>query len=137
MHTAINLSERTANVQGFWNPEHLLTLDNSHSLKIANIKDGFIWHSHPNTDEMFYCVSGGPLRMELCTTASSPEEAEKLGLDDVVVLNVGDMFVVPRGMQHRPVAERETGILMIEKVGTVNTGDREGDERTVYVEEKA
>ncbi|KAK0336217.1 hypothetical protein LTR91_005282 [Friedmanniomyces endolithicus] len=137
MHTAINLRERTANVQGFWNPEHLLTLDQSHSLKIANVKGGFIWHSHPNTDEMFYCVSGGPLRMELCTTAKTPEDAEKTGPDEVVVLNVGDVFSVPRGMQHRPVAENETGILMIEKVGTVNTGDREGDERTVYVDEKA
>ncbi|KAK1048597.1 hypothetical protein LTR33_014879, partial [Friedmanniomyces endolithicus] len=115
MHTAINLRERTANVQGFWNPEHLLTLDQSHSLKIANIKGGFIWHSHPNTDEMFYCVSGGPLRMELCTTAKTPEDAEKTGADEVVVLNLGDVFSVPMEMQHRPVAENETGILMIEK----------------------
>ena len=135
MHTSINLKESVAATQGFWNPQHLLTLDGSHSLKVANIKGDFIWHSHPNTDELFYCVSGGPFKLELSTKAKSPEEAEKIGLDEVVELKVGDIFCVPRGMQHRPVADNETGILMVEKVGTVNTGDREGDERTVYVKE--
>ena len=103
-------------------------------MKIATIKGDFIWHSHPDTDEVFYCVSGGPFRIELSTQAQSAEEAEKIGRDDVVELAVGDVFCVPRGTQHRPVADVETGILMIEKVGTVNTGDREGDERTVYVD---
>jgi len=137
MHTAINLQQRVASVEGHWNPQHLMTLDGSHSLKVANIKGGFIWHSHPNTDELFYCISGGPLKMELSTKALSPEEAEKLGLDELVEVKVGDVFCVPRAMQHRPVADVETGILMVERVGTVNTGDREGDERTVYVKEIA
>ena len=105
-------------------------------MKLATIKGDFIWHSHPDTDEVFYCVSGGPFRIELCTNASSPDEAEKLGSDDVVELKLGDLFCVPKGMQHRPVADVETGIMIIEKVGTVNTGDREGDGRTVYVDEK-
>ena len=75
--------------------------------------------------------------MELNTTASSPAEAEKLGADQVVDLKPGEIFSVPRGMQHRPVAgNEEVGILMVEKVGTLNTGDVEGSERTVVVDEK-
>lgn len=136
MYHATNLQESVSQVDGHWNPSHLMTLDDSHSLKVAKIQGDFIWHSHPDTDEMFYCISGGPMKLELCTSAKSPEEAERLGLDQVVELKVGDVFSVPRGMQHRPRAEAETGILMIEKVGTVNTGDREGDKRTVYVDEK-
>lgn len=136
-HKAINLPKRVAAIPQPWHPELLLTLNNSHSLKIATISGSFIWHSHPDTDEVFYCVSGGPFRIELSTQASTPEEAEALGRDDAVEMRVGDVFCVPRGMQHRPVADVETGILMIEKVGTANTGDqaRQGDGRTVVVDE--
>lgn len=67
-------------------------------------------------------MSGGPFKIEL-----EGREA--------VEMKVGDVFCVPRGLQHRPVAEVVTGILMIEKVGTVNTGDKEGDARTAYVNE--
>lgn len=136
---AINLATRVAATDGQWNPSHVLTLDNSHSLKVAKIQGEFIWHSHPETDELFYCVSGGPMTLELCTKASSPAEAERLGKDDEVELQVGDVYCVRKGVQHRPVAERETGILMVEKVGTVNTGDaaegEEGKGRTRVVDE--
>lgn len=103
-------------------------------MKVATIKGDFIWHCHPDTDEVFYCVTGGPFRIELSKQAHSSEEAEKLGRDDAVELSVGDVFCVPKGMQHRPVADVETGILMIERTGTVNTGDRDGHRRTVYVD---
>lgn len=134
-YKAVNLKTQVDAITEHWQPELVLTMNDSHSMKIAQIKGDFIWHSHPNTDEVFYCVSGGPFRIELSTNAKSPEEAEKLGQDEAVELKVGDVFCVPQGMQHRPMADVETGILMIEKVGTVNTGDREGDERTVYVNE--
>jgi mannose-6-phosphate isomerase-like protein (cupin superfamily) len=126
----INLTQRVDKITEHWQPEHLMTVDASHTLKIAKISGKFIWHSHPETDEAFYCVSGGPMRLEISTKATSPEHAEQLGVDHTVELNVGDMFKVPRGVQHRPVADVETGILMIERVGTVNTGDREGHEMT-------
>ena len=135
-YKAENINSRVNAITGHWQPELLLTLNNSHSLKIAQIEGDFIWHSHPDTDELFYCVSGGPFRIELNTNAKSPEGADKLGRNESVELKVGDVFCVPRGMQHRPMADVETVILMIEKVGTVNTGDREGDKRTVYVDEK-
>lgn len=95
-------------------------------MKIAKIKGDFIWHSHPDADEVFYCVSGGPFRLEFSTKARNPAEAEKFGRDESVKLHVGDLWCVPKGMQHRPMADVETGIMIVEKVGTVNTGDREG-----------
>ena len=55
--------------------------------------------------------------------------------DETVELKVGDCWAVPKDVQHRPVSDVESGILIVEKVGTVNTGDREGDEKTVYVDE--
>ena len=124
---AINLPQKVSTITKHWSPEHLLTLNDSHTLKIATIHGSFIWHSHPDTDEVFYCVSGGPFRIELSTEAGTPEEADKLGRDDAVEMSVGDVFCVPKGMQHRPVADVTSGILMIEKVGTVNTGDRVGN----------
>ncbi|TKA25995.1 hypothetical protein B0A50_05507 [Salinomyces thailandicus] len=130
-----NLPDRVKQIDKHWHPQHIATLNNSHSIKIATIKGDFVWHSHPDTDELFYCVSGGPFNIELCTAAKSPEEAEQLGHDDCVTLRVGDVFCVPRAMQHRPMAEREAGIMLIEKVGTTNTGERERDERTVDVKE--
>jgi mannose-6-phosphate isomerase-like protein (cupin superfamily) len=126
----INLIHRVDKITEHWQPEHLMTVDSSHTLKIAKISGTFIWHSHPETDEVFYCVSGGPMRLEISAKATSPEHAEQLGVDHTVELKVGDMFKVPRGVQHRPVADVETGIMMIERVGTVNTGDREGHELT-------
>lgn len=134
-HEAINLNSRVDAITSHWHPELLLTVNDTHSMKVATIKGDFIWHSHPDTDEVFYCISGGPFRIELSTSASSPEEAEKLGMDDSVEMKVGDVFCVPRAVQHRPLADVETGIMIIEKIGTANTGDREGHERTVYVDE--
>lgn len=127
---SINLNSRVNAITSHWQPEHVMTVDSSHTLKVAKIQGSFIWHSHPETDEVFYCVSGGPMRLEISSQATSPEHAEQLGVDQTVELKVGDLFKVPRGVQHRPVADVETGIMMIEKVGTVNTGDREGHERT-------
>lgn len=96
----------------------------------------FIWHAHPNTDELFYCVSGGPLRLELADAESNDETR---GPIVVQTLHPGDLFKVPRGRRHRPVAHDEAGVLLMELVGTVNTGDAEGTEeassRTAYVDE--
>lgn len=125
MSTLVNLPAKLTAITKHWTPEHVLTINQSHSLKVAQIKGEFIWHSHPNTDEVFYCVSGGPFQLEL--------EGQ-----ETVELKVGDIFCVPQGLRHRPVAPVETGILLIEKVGTVNTGDEEsgaGKGRTVYVDE--
>jgi mannose-6-phosphate isomerase-like protein (cupin superfamily) len=126
-----NLSSLSISLTKTWHPVHLLTLNSTSSFKIAKISGSFIWHSHPNTDEVFLVVSGGPLLLEL--DREPRRFSPRSGIDgpenpgegyDRVELGLGDCFVVPRGMKHRPVAlEGETGILMVEEVGTVNTGD--------------
>ncbi|GAB7359816.1 hypothetical protein MBLNU230_g6984t1 [Neophaeotheca triangularis] len=131
-----NLATSISQVTSPWSPKHLLTLNNSHSLKVAKLHGDFIWHSHPDTDELFYCVSGGPFVIDIHHSAASAEEAEEAGAEEVVEVGVGDVFCVPRGVQHRPRADVETGVLLIEKVGTVNTGDREGGGMTSYVVEE-
>jgi len=136
----VNLAGQISVMTKHWNPEHVLTLNGHASLKIAKIQGGFIWHSHPNSDEVFSVVSGGPLVLELDREPrrfKSTAEGKDVEFDKVT-LNVGDTFCVPRGMRHRPVAEAETGILMIEEVGTVNTGDEAdgaGKDLTVQVNE--
>jgi mannose-6-phosphate isomerase-like protein (cupin superfamily) len=95
---------------------HLIASINNHHLKLAKIDGPFIWHAHNNTDELFHVLSG-VLTMEL--------EGQ-----DAVVLNGGDVFVVPVGVRHRPIGNNAE-VLMIEKEGTVNTGDEVGSERTV------
>lgn len=132
-HSAINLRRELDTITDQWTPKHVLTLNSSQSLKLAKVQGDFIWHSHPETDEMFYIISGGPLYMDMASSASKQESD---GWETVTLL-LGDVLNVPMGVRHRPRADVETGILMIEKVGTINTGDEEGKtERTVHVDEK-
>ncbi|KAL7790596.1 RmlC-like cupin domain-containing protein [Trichoderma afarasin] len=102
-----------------WSPR-LVAAINDHHVKVAKIDGEFIWHSHPNSDELFYLLAG-KLTIEL------------EGLDDVV-MQVGDMFVVPKGIRHRPVAE-EAQIMLIEHESTINTGDETSSDRTVQVKD--
>ena len=88
---------------------------NEIQFKIAKIQGSFIWHSHPETDEVFIVIDGW-MRIEF--------------RDSVADLEAGEMIVVPKGVEHKPVAEEECCILMIEPVGTVNTGDA-GGEKTI------
>ncbi|KAI9155027.1 RmlC-like cupin [Paramyrothecium foliicola] len=91
-----------------WSPR-LVAAINDHHVKIAKIDGEFIWHAHPNSDELFYLISG-KLRL-------------KIEGREAVVMQVGDMFVVPKGVRHRPVAQ-DASIMMIEHESTVNTGDQ-------------
>ncbi|KAH7010280.1 RmlC-like cupin domain-containing protein [Ilyonectria destructans] len=102
-----------------WSPRLVATI-NDHHVKVAKIDGAFIWHAHPNSDEIFYLLSG-KLRMEI------------EGQDDVV-MEVGDMYTVPKGIKHRPVAENAS-IMMIEHETTVNTGDQPDSERTKEVKD--
>jgi len=74
----------------------------------------FVWHDHQNTDEVFYLLAGGPLTIQF---------REEDGGD--VVLQVGEMLVIPRGVEHCPKAENECSVLLAEGVGTVNDGEAE------------
>ncbi|MBS0388795.1 MAG: cupin domain-containing protein [Proteobacteria bacterium] len=106
MH-AINLSEKLAAFTGYWQPRVVGSF-NGHDLMVVKVKGEFTWHKHDDTDD-FFLVLKGALRIQL--------------RGEEVVLRPGEVFVVPRGIEHRPVADEETHILLIEPRGTPNTGD--------------
>ncbi len=107
----INLSEKLAMFSDHWAPKVIAEL-NDYQVKLAKLQGEFVWHKHDHTDELFICVSG-QLRIEM-------KEAD-------VTLNEGDLFVVPKGLEHRPVAEEECHVMIIEPKGVVNTGGAESD----------
>lgn len=108
---AVNLAEKFALIDEQWSPRVVAKL-NDYAFKLAKLEGEFVWHSHPETDEAFLVVEG-ELRIEL--------------RDGVVTLGPGELYVVPRGVEHKPVAERECQVLLIEPATTVNTGDVGGD----------
>ena len=81
---------------------------NDYHFKIVKVQGEFVWHDHPETDEVFIVLKG---RLEIQFR------------DGKVFLNEGEMFVVPKGLEHKPVAENECHIMLVEPVGTINTGD--------------
>lgn len=103
----LNLPEAFSRVEGLWRP-HVAGALNGQLVKLARIKGEFDWHSHAAEDELFLVVKGR-MRLEF--------------RDQVREMGEGDMCVVPRGVEHRPVAEEECHILLFEPAGTVNTGD--------------
>jgi mannose-6-phosphate isomerase-like protein (cupin superfamily) len=97
-----------------WDPRIIAQLNDYH-FKIAKIQGEFVWHSHPETDEVFLVVEGS-LTIHL--------------RDQDLHLDPGELCVIPKGIEHKPGAEIECQILMVEPAGTLNTGDAGGD-RTI------
>ena len=120
MHSKVSVPSVVQSISQPWTPK-LVAAVNNHEIKVAKISGAFIWHSHPNSDELFYILDG-EVTLEI-------EDAP------AVQLQKGDMFVVPRGVRHRPVAEAGAEILMVEMEGTINTGDVEGSGLTVVPED--
>ena len=110
----INLNQKFSLIMELWNPKIVAQLNDYH-VKIAKIQGEFVWHSHPETDEVFLVVDG-ILTIHL--------------RDRNLHLEAGEMCVIPSGVEHKPTAEEECQILMIEPAGTLNTGDA-GGERTI------
>lgn len=104
----MRLDEQFGRVDEHWSPKIIATL-NDYDVKIAKIEGEFVWHAHPETDELFL-VHRGEVRIQL-------EDR------DDVVLGPGELYVVPRGVRHCPVADETTEIVMLEPHGTLNTGD--------------
>ena len=94
-----------------WSPKLVASL-NDYEVKLVKIKGGFVWHTHEDTDELFLVVDG-QLTIQL--------------RDRDVVLAPGQLFVVPRGVEHCPRADAEVKALLLEPTGVVNTGDAGGD----------
>ena len=102
----VNLQDKLTKFSEHWSPRVVAQMNDYH-LKLVKVQGEFTWHDHPETDEVFLVVKG------------------KLDIhlrDGKVTLNEGEMFVVPKGVEHKPVAEEECHILLIEPAGTVNTG---------------
>lgn len=104
----INLEQKLSTFTELWAPRIIASF-NGHDIMVVKAKGTFVWHSHPETDD-FFLVLKGKLMIEL--------------RDGNVHLGPGDLYIVPRGIEHRPVAEDETHLLLIEPAGTPNTGDR-------------
>ncbi len=105
--TAINLSKKLETFSEYWSPK-IVSSFNGHDVMVVKVKGEFVWHSHDDTDD-FFMVLDGNLKIEM-------KEGD-------VTLEAGDLYVVPKGVEHRPVAEEEAHLLLIEPHGTPNTGD--------------
>jgi mannose-6-phosphate isomerase-like protein (cupin superfamily) len=110
----VNLAEKFSLFDEPWSPKIVAELNNAY-VKVVKLEGEFVWHHHDDEDELFWVVSGR-LRMEL--------------RDGDVILEPGELLVVPKGVEHRPVAEGETHVVLIEPKTTLNTGNVR-NERTV------
>ncbi|MDQ0757970.1 cupin domain-containing protein [Streptomyces canus] len=106
----VNLADKLAQFSELWSQKKVAVL-NDYEVKLAKLKGEFVWHTHEDTDELFLVISGR-LTIQL--------------RDGDVVVEPGELFVVPRGVEHCPLAEEETAILLFEPAGTINTGDAGG-----------
>lgn len=116
--TAVSLREKFGQFAEHWSPKKIAAL-NDYEIKIVKIKGEFVWHSHTDTDEMFL-VTKGQIRIQL--------------RNGDVPLGPGELFVVPRGVEHCPIAEDEAEVMLIEPVGVVNAGNV-GGARTAVLED--
>jgi len=108
MSRAINLAEKLATFEDYWSPRTVAQL-NDNDVMVVKLRGEFVWHKHDETDD-FFLVLKGRLDIEL--------------RDRTVTLGPGEMCVVPKGVEHRPVAREEVHLLLIEPTGTPNTGDK-------------
>jgi mannose-6-phosphate isomerase-like protein (cupin superfamily) len=118
MEDKANLEEKLGMVQGLWSPGVIGYL-NDYKLIVVKVQGEFVWHKHDETDDFFLVISGH-LTIQL--------------RDRDVELDPGELFVVPRGVEHCPKADEETHVLVIEPRDTVNTGDAGGDLTATPVE---
>lgn len=107
----VNLEEKLSLVDDQWVPRVLAEM-NDYQFKIVKIKGDFIWHDHPETDETFLVLEG-EIRIDF--------------RDGAVTLGKGELFVVPKGIEHKPFAEEEAHLLLIEPKGILNTGHAGGE----------
>lgn len=112
-YQAINFTDKLSRIHDQWQPRVVAEM-NDYQFKVVKIEGDFIWHDHADTDETFIVLEG-KLRLDF--------------RDGAVTLSAGEMFVVPKGKEHKPYAEKEVKLLLIEPRGVKNTGG-ETSERT-------
>jgi len=119
MIPVVNIKDKLASFSDFWNPRIIGAL-NGQQVKLAKAKGEFVWHKHENEDEMFYVLEGC-LKIEF--------------RDHTVILHPNELIVIPKGVEHRPVAEKEVSVMLFEPAGTLNTGDNDGKFTRRHLEE--
>ena len=110
----INIKEKMSKFSDYWSPKVIAEM-NDYQFKVVKIKGEFIWHKHDSTDETFIVIDGSMV-IEF--------------RDGEVQLDKGEMYVVPKGVEHRPYADKECKVLLIEPKGIVNTGDADSGTMT-------
>lgn len=108
---SINIKEKLDMIHEHWSPKIIAQMNDYH-FKLVKIKGEFVWHKHDETDETFVVIDG---TMKI------------LFRDGEVNLNEGDIYIVPKGVEHKPVADKKCSILLIEPAGTSNTGDTQSE----------
>lgn len=111
-YKAVNFNDKFSKFKETWTPKILGKFDDYY-VKAAKMKGEFVWHSHSDVDELFIVVTGS---------------LKILFVDGEVSVSAGECFIVPKGTEHKPVAEGEVCCLLIEKAGTLNTGDQKMDQ---------
>ena len=109
-YNALNFEEKFSRFSKHWSPRVIAEM-NDYQFKLVKVQGEFVWHDHPETDEVFIVING-VLDIEF--------------RDGKVTLESGEMFVIPKGVEHRPVAKNECKIMLVEPKGVVNTGDAGG-----------
>ena len=107
----INFKSKFSKFNEIWSPKIIAEMNDYHS-KLVKINNDFIWHNHEDTDEVFVVIEG------------------KISIefeDEVIQLKEGEMIVVPKGRKHKPFAEEESKIMLIEPKGVINTGDKKNE----------
>ena len=107
----INLKEKLSKFTDHWSPRIIAEM-NDYQFKVVKIKGDFVWHNHDDTDEVFIVLEG-EMKIEF--------------KNETVELKKGEMFVVPKGVEHKPYSEKECKIMLVEPKGVVNTGDAGSD----------
>lgn len=108
---SINFADKLSKFSDHWSPKVIAEM-NDYQFKLAKLEGEFVWHNHPDTDEVFIVIEGS-MKIEL--------------EDGVVELGAGEMYVVPKGVMHKPSAEKECKIMLVEPRGVVNTGQVDSD----------
>lgn len=108
---AININDKLSKFNEYWSPKVISEM-NDYQFKLVKLLGDFVWHSHNDTDEVFFVIEG-EMKIEF--------------RDGEVTLSKGEMYVVPKGVEHKPFAEKECQVMLVEPKGVVNTGDHQGE----------
>ena len=107
----INITQKLSLFSDYWNPKIVGEL-NGQQVKLVKFKGEFVWHQHESEDELFYVLKG-TMKIEF--------------RDKTVLVNENEFIIVPRGVEHKPIAEEEVSVMLFEPASTLNTGDQKNE----------